>query len=217
MQSPTRRRLTEAATRRFYRDGFRNVGLDQVLADVGISKTAFYKHFRCKEDLVLATIEMMDRWLQDTFRTLLREYGGSSPVGQLRALLDVVDRVINTDDYQGCIFVNVAMEFPLPHEPAHVAAARHKQAMEEIVHELAARAGADDPRAMARELCLVMEGAYVTRQVTGSRGSIAVARRVADLIIATHLRGVNPDHLAGHVGITDEPLHVNAEYHAAGT
>jgi hypothetical protein len=32
-----------------------------------------------------------------------------------------------------------------------------------------------------------MEGAYVTRQVTGDKQSIDVARRVADLVIAAHL------------------------------
>jgi hypothetical protein len=108
-------------------------------------------------------------------------------VGQFGALRDVVDRIIDADEYQGCIFVNVAMEYPPPHDPAHVAAAQHKQAIEEIVRDLAARAGAADPRQMARELCLIMEGAYVTRQVTGDKQSIAVARRVADLVLAAHL------------------------------
>ena len=183
----TRERRTEAAVRRFFRDGFRNVGLDQVLADVGISKTAFCKHFECKDDLVLAALEMKNRWLQATFREMVRERGGLAPVGQLRALLDVVDQIIDADEYQGCIFVNVALEFPLPHEPAHVAAALHKRAIEEIVEDLASRAGATDPRQMARELCLVMEGAYVTRQVTGYKQSINIARRVADLVIAAHV------------------------------
>jgi AcrR family transcriptional regulator len=187
MPSTTRERLTEAAVRRFYRDGFRSVSLDQVLADVGISKTAFYKHFECKEDLVLAALEMKNSWLQDTFREMVRERGGAAPVGQLRALLDVVNHIIEGDEFQGCIFVNVALEFPLPHEPAHIAAALHKKAIEEIVHDLAARAGAADPYQMARELCLIMEGAYVTRQVTGDKHSINVARRVADLVIAAHL------------------------------
>src|SRR5262249_23558912 len=122
MPSSTRHRLTEAAVRRFYRDGFRNVGLDQVLADGGISKTASYKHFDCKEDLVLAALEMKDGWLRETFRELARQRGGDSPAGQLRALVDVVDRLIEGDDFQGCIFVNVAMEYPLLHDPAHVAA-----------------------------------------------------------------------------------------------
>src|SRR5262245_5596446 len=187
MPSATRRRLTEAAVRRFYRDGFRNVGLEQVLADVGISKTAFYKHFDCKEDLVLAALEMKARWLQETFREMVRARGGASPVADLRALLDVVHQIIDDDEYQGCIFVNVAMEYPAPHDPAHVAAAQHKQAIEEIVRELAARAGAAQPGELARELCLIIEGAYVTRQVSGDKHSIEVARRVADLVIAAHL------------------------------
>ncbi len=183
MAASTRARLTEAAAERFYRDGFRNVGLDQVIADVGISKTAFYKHFASKDELVLAVLEVKDQWLQETFQEILRQVGGPTPLGQLRALFDVVEQVTESDGYQGCIFINVSMEFPLPHEPAHVAAVEHKQAMEEIVYRLAVEAGAVDPRAMAKELCLLMEGAYVSRQVTGSSRGIETARRVAELVI----------------------------------
>jgi hypothetical protein len=98
--------------------------------------------------------------------------------------LDVVEHFVESDDFQGCIFVNVAMEFPLPHEPAHIAAAKNKQAIEDMVHGLAVEAGAADPRSLAKELCLIMEGAYVTRHVTGDKQSIEFARRVADLVIS---------------------------------
>lgn len=183
--TPTHQRLVDAAIRRFYRDGFRSVGIDQVLADVGISKTAFYKHFESKEDLMLAALEMQNRWLQETFRTMIRDRGGPTAIGQLHAVLDVVEHIIESDDYQGCIFINVAMEFPLPHEPAHVAASHNKQAMQDIVFALAVEAGADDPLALAQELCLIMEGAYVTRQVTGNQGTVNIARRVAALVIGS--------------------------------
>jgi AcrR family transcriptional regulator len=184
MTSPTRERLIQSAIRRFYRDGFRSVGIDQVLADVGISKTAFYKHFECKEDLMLAALQMQNEWLQDTFRTMIRDRGGPTAIGQLQALLDVIEQIIESDDYQGCIFINVAMEFPLPHEPAHLLAAQNKQAIEAIVHELAVEAGAAEPRALAQELCLIMEGAYVTRQVSGNAKTIDIARGLANLAIA---------------------------------
>jgi AcrR family transcriptional regulator len=187
MVASTRHRLTEAAARRFYRDGFRNVGIDQVLADVGISKTAFYKHFESKDDLMLAALEWQYRWLQDAIREAIRERGGPTPVGQLWALLDVIDQVVSSDEFQGCIFVNASFEFPLPHEPIHIAAVAHKQAIEETIRELDARAGAADPAGMARQLCLVMEGAYITRQLTGDLRTFEVVRRIADLIIAAHL------------------------------
>jgi hypothetical protein len=110
------------------------------------------------------------------------------PADGLRRLFDMVDQIIASDEYQGCIFVNAAMEFPLPHEPAHQAAAAHKRAVEALVCELAAQAGAEDPEMMAQELCLVMEGAYVTRQVTGNAGAIDIARRIADSIIASRFK-----------------------------
>ena len=179
----TREKLTASAIRRFYRDGFRSVGLDQILADVGISKTAFYKHFASKEDLMLAVLEMQNCWLQDAFRTMVRERGGETAMGQLRALMDVVETIIESDDYQGCMFVNVAMEFPLPHEPAHQLACKNKRAIEEIVESLAAEAGADCAVKLAQELCLIMEGAYVTRQVSGNPDTIDIARRIADQVI----------------------------------
>lgn len=180
---PTRQRLIEAAGRRFYRDGFRMVGLDQILSEVGISKTAFYKHFESKDDLVLAALADHDREMQNTFRQMIRERGGPTARGQLAVVMDVVEHFIESEGFQGCIFVNVAMEFPLPHEPAHIAAAQSKRAVEEIVYELAAEAGAADPRALAKELCLIMEGAYVTRHVTGDKQTIEIARRLADLAI----------------------------------
>lgn len=192
MTVPTRQRLVDTALRHFYRDGFRNVGIDRILGEVGISKTAFYKHFDSKDALMLAVLEAQNIWLQETFRTLVREQGGQSPLAQLHALLDVVERIIESDEFQGCIFVNAAMEFPLAHEPAHQAAAQNKAAIEQLVFELATQAGMTSPRQFAQQLCLVFEGTYVTRQVTGNKQTIEIARRVADMLIAAH--SPQPDH-----------------------
>lgn len=189
----TRARLIDAAKRRFYRDGFRNVGLDQVLSDVGISRTAFYKHFASKDDLMVGVLEEDNRFVQAHFRAAVPALGGPSPVAQLRALLDVVEQFIERADYHGCIFINAVMEFPLPHDPAHVAAARSRQAIETFVAEIADRAGADDPVELAKELCLIMEGVYVTRQVTGRSDAVGMARRLVDLAIRARVPAADHD------------------------
>ncbi len=100
MATETRQQLIESAIKRFYRDGFRNVGIDQILTDVGISKTAFYKHFESKEDLMLAALEVQNLWLQNTFHEMIRKRGGNSPIAQLRAVLDVVEMVIQSEEFQ---------------------------------------------------------------------------------------------------------------------
>jgi AcrR family transcriptional regulator len=186
MKTPTRQRLVESAVRRFYRDGFRSVGIDQILADVEISKTAFYKHFESKEDLMLAALEEQKNWAQNVFQTMIRDRGGNCPVSQLHAVFDVVEHIMESDDFHGCIFVNASMEFPLPHEPAHILAAKGKQAIEDVVFNLAVAAAAPNPRALAQELCLIIEGAYVTRVVTAKPSTIEIARGVARLVINSH-------------------------------
>lgn len=184
MPTDTRNRLVDAARQRFYRDGFRNVGIDAILDDVGISKTAFYKHFESKDDLMIAVLDAVGGFIDQEFRRMVKDRGGPSAAGQLAALLDVVEHVIESKDFHGCIFVNAAMEFPSPHDPIHQAASRHKRALEGFVYELAERARARDPALLAQELCMVIEGAYVTRTVTGNPATILIARRLADQSIA---------------------------------
>lgn len=59
--------------------------------------------------------------------------------------------------------------------------------MAEFLRELASYAGAADLGALAEELSLVMEGAYVTQQVRHDLRTTASARRVADAILSCHL------------------------------
>lgn len=187
MPGDTRQRLMQAAFTRFYRDGFRNVGIDQILADVGISKTAFYKHFQSKEDLIVAALEDHQRRIERDFLHLIRERGGDSPAAQLRALFDAVENILDSEQFHGCVFVNVSIEFPLPHEPAHLVAAQAKSAFERMVCQIAREAGAADPQALAQELAMIMEGAYVTRHVTGNPQTIQIARRLGERAIALQL------------------------------
>ncbi|MHC4825034.1 MAG: TetR/AcrR family transcriptional regulator [Planctomycetota bacterium] len=187
MATSTRQRLIDTAHDLFYEEGFHTVGLDRILAEVGVTKTTFYNHFGSKDDLMLEVLNHHDRWWRDTFAQKLRDHGGDTPRGQLEAVFDVVKDLINGDDYNGCIFINVAVEFPLPHDPVHQAAAQHKQAMEAIIRELAGYAGAGDPAAFAQELSLLMEGAYVTQQVTRNAQTADIARRIADMVVDKHL------------------------------
>jgi AcrR family transcriptional regulator len=183
----TRERLIAAAEELFYRDGFHLVGLDQIIDTVGVTKTTFYNHFESKDDLVLAVIRDHDQRFQREFRTALQQIGGDSPRRQLEAAFDVVDRIVNLENFVGCVFVNVAVEFPQPHHPAHKAAAESKQAVEAIIRDLALQARADDPIWFARQLTLLMEGAYVTAAVTHSPYAVESGRRMARMLIEKHL------------------------------
>lgn len=196
MAEATRARLIRSAHDLFYREGFRNVGVDRILADVGVTKTTFYNHFESKDDLVLDVLRWYDHWWRDEFVRLLRKHGGDTPRGQLLALPDAFDELFRTDTYNGCFFVNVAVEFPLPHEPAHEAAVTHKTAMQDIIQQLAGYAGARSALEFAQDVALIMEGAYVSRQITRRDEVTRILRRVLAGIVDRHLPPV-PDHPPG--------------------
>ncbi len=182
----TKDRLIRTANDLFYREGFHSVGLDRILGEVGVTKTTFYNHFESKDDLMLQALRQHDRWWREEFLSMLRRHGGDTARGQLMALPDALKELFDWDGFNGCIFINVAVERRSPHDPAHIAAAEHKRAMEEVIRAIAAYANAEDPRAMAKELSLVLEGAYVTRQVTGDSGTADVARGLVTHLVERH-------------------------------
>ena len=52
----TRRRIIEAAGRRFKRDGIDGSGVATLMADAGLTNGAFYAHFASKDDLVATAV-----------------------------------------------------------------------------------------------------------------------------------------------------------------
>jgi len=183
----TRERLLEIADDLFYRDGFHSVGLDRLLDLAGVTKTTFYNHFESKDALILAVLTERDRWWRETFCQMLQRHGGDEPRGQLAAIVDALHELFASSTFNGCIFINVSAEFPLPQDPVHQAARQHKQMMEMILRDLALRAGARDPIALAEQFAMLMEGAYVTHQVSRNPRTADIARRTARLLLEQHL------------------------------
>ncbi|MFZ5910302.1 MAG: TetR/AcrR family transcriptional regulator [Chloroflexota bacterium] len=57
----TRTRLLEAALKRFANHGYNAASVDDICADAGVSKGAFYHHFPSKQAVFLA---LLDNWLE---------------------------------------------------------------------------------------------------------------------------------------------------------
>src|SRR5919202_2825733 len=63
----TRRRILEAAGRRFKQDGIDGAGIATVMSDAGLTNGAFYAHFASKEDLVANVLADQLRVQRQTF------------------------------------------------------------------------------------------------------------------------------------------------------
>jgi AcrR family transcriptional regulator len=192
-----RDRLLLTAIELFYTHGFNAVGVDQVIAAAGVTKTTFYKHFESKDELVVEAVRRRDEWETTAWDRAVRSRAGDDPRARLLGLFVVMDEWFNAPDFRGCLFLNTAAEFPNPHDPIHQAAAAHKRKLRDGWRDLARQAGAADDAAaetFADLYATIVEGTLVMRQVHGRDDAARVSRKMAEVLVGQYL----PPLTAGH-------------------
>lgn len=178
--SKKRDQLVETALDLFSQKGFHATGIDKVLETAGVAKMTLYKHFRSKEELILAVLRLRDeRWRNSFMRGV--EKKAKAPYDRLLAMFDQIGEWFAAPGFCGCMFINASAEYADHQDPIHTAAAEHKRLVEKYVRDLTEQAGAIEPNLLAAQLCLLMEGAIVMTQVNPSeeRGCAAMAAKKA--------------------------------------
>lgn len=180
--SPKRAHLMATAWRLFYRDGYRVVGIDTILAEAGVAKMTLYNHFPSKEDLIVAVLEKRDLEIRAGLLAAVAA-AGRSPTRRLLGVFDWLDAWFASDDFKGCAFIRALSEYPEPDHPIHRAAWRHKEAVIAMLAELAAAAGAKDPASLAETLSILIDGAIVAAHATGGSAPATAARAAATSLL----------------------------------
>ncbi len=185
--SAKREQLVDTALRLFYRDGYHATGIDKIIQEAGVARGTLYKHFKSKDDLILAVLRRRDEEFRAWFKTYV-ERAASAPQEKLLALFDGLaewfdGKAFPGRAFHGCSFINASAEYSRLNDPIHRAAAEHKELMFEYTRDLATAAGYEEPDELARELLLLKEGAIVTAQVTGDFGAAARAKNIAKTLL----------------------------------
>lgn len=184
MSASKRDELVQKALYAFYSGGFHAIGMDRLAKETGVSKTAIYKHFRTKEELILATLRLRDEqfrnWLMRRVEAL-----ASKPKDQLLAIFDALGEWFEEPAFKSCMFIKASSEYQDRAHPIHATAAEHKRLLAADFTERARKAGAKDPAGLARELLVVKEGAIVLAHLHDSKQVARDARSAAEKIIRT--------------------------------
>ncbi|MBW8464342.1 TetR/AcrR family transcriptional regulator [Acidovorax sp.] len=162
---PARDRLLQTAHALFYRDGIRATGIDRVIAESGVTKVTFYRHFPSKIDLICAYLEYRHAGWIAWFAAALERHGAAKRVGAtgLNALVATLAEWFGRDDFRGCAFINSVGELGGTVPEVMEIAQRHKREMTDL---LAALLPPGAHRAQtAQAVTLVVEGAIVRVQM----------------------------------------------------
>ena len=178
----TRERLMDAAVVLFYEHGFHAIGLDRILADVGVTKTTFYNHFESRDALIVAVLEHRDQRDMDELRKELARRGRGARE-RILDTFDILDEWFRDEGFRGCLFINAAAQYPNPNDPVHVIAARHGRNLAGLFAEMAREAGAAQPELLARQLSMLAAAAITARQVNGDESAARTARDMAAALL----------------------------------
>lgn len=180
--SAARQRILDAAFALFYARGIRAVGVDLIIAESGVAKATFYKHFPAKDDLVVAYLGQVDGvWTVQLHEAAAA--AGPAPADQLVGLFDALGSACRRDGYRGCAFINAAAESQ-PGTPVHERTVAHKASVLSWVRELAQQAGARDPAALARSLTLLLDGGLASGALDASPEAPEAAKASARALVA---------------------------------
>lgn len=160
MRQTKRDELVEKATAIFYRNGFQATGMDRLVTETGISKTSIYKHFKTKDDLIIASLQLRDTFIRGWLFRRMEELA-ATPLEQLIAMFDALDEWFHQPDFHGCMFAKACSEYQDPEHPINREATDHVARISAQLAIIAERAGLRQPSELARQLALLKEGAVV--------------------------------------------------------
>ncbi|MEO3428842.1 TetR family transcriptional regulator [Pelagibius sp. CAU 1746] len=185
MRPSKRDELVRKAQEIFYRDGFHATGMDLLSAETGISKTTMFKHFRSKEELILAVLRLRDQNFRNWLFRRMEQAG--PPRAQLLAMFDALAEWFAAPEFRSCMFIKAASEYPDPAHPIHAQAAEHKRLLFLQLEKFAAATGAAEPAVLARALLLLKEGAIVTAHLGHEKDPAGDAKAAAEALVSAAL------------------------------
>lgn len=152
-----RERILLTAHELFYREGIRATGIDRVIAESGVAKATFYRHFPSKDDLIREFLEYRhQRWMA-WFVDALNRHGGG-----IKALSPTLAEWFRETSFRGCAFINSVGELGATLPEIVEIAQRHKREMADVIANLLppSRHRKQDAQALA----LAIDGAIIRAQ-----------------------------------------------------
>lgn len=155
--SEARSRLLATAGRVFYAEGIHTVGVDRIVEEARVTRATFYRHFRGKENLVVAYLNEADRSMRAEADAAVS--AGLPAADTLRALSDTIARGIRSPGFRGCAFLNAAAEYPDPAHPVHRAVLAHRDWLLGTTTGLLALIREEPAEHAARHFVMLRDGA----------------------------------------------------------
>lgn len=177
-----RERILRTASKLFYREGTRAVGVDLIVERSGVAKTSLYRHFSAKDDLIEAFLRRED---EDFWRHWDETSAAhpDSPERELDAQLQWIGDRIDRAGYRGCPQINIAAEYSDENHPARKVAVAHKAELRRRLALIAHAMKVADPDHVALAMAIVIDGALSSGRTLHKEGPARFLQSIAHTLL----------------------------------
>ncbi|WP_345952888.1 TetR/AcrR family transcriptional regulator [Mucilaginibacter sp. PAMB04168] len=148
------------AARLFYKQGYSNTGINQIIKESGVVKSTFYQIFRSKEDLLIAYLESTGEQTVESLAEVIRKQ--ETPKAKLLAVFEYLEDLVQTEDFYGCHFLNMVYELPENSDKIREQVKKQKDNVRRLFAEALAPLENED---LADEIYTLFEGALIGHKV----------------------------------------------------
>ena len=152
-----RERILLTAHALFYREGIRATGIDRVIAESGVAKVTFYRHFPSKAELIQEFLEYRHQVWLGWFVGALQRHGGG-----VKALIPVLAEWFGDHNFRGCAFINSVAELGGSMPEVVEITRQHKQEMADVIESLLP--ASRKRKRTAQALAMAIDGAIIRAQ-----------------------------------------------------
>ena len=179
--------LLDTAIEVFNRHGYHAAGVDLLIAEAGVAKTTLYRHFRTKEELIVAALERLDERGRAAMRAFV-EAAADEPEGRLLATFDFLEAWFRQKDFRGCPFISAACEHSEEPNAVFQAAMLHKRLVLAYFEELCHAARLVAAKRVADTINLLHEGATAVALVNRTSEPARAAKEIAANLLRSEPR-----------------------------
>lgn len=177
-----KQRILETANDLFYSVGIRLVGVDRLISVSEVTKATFYKHYRSKDNLIVAYVSGRHNHDKDIAENLIRESAG--PLEAINAIVAMIVAALQRPGFRGCPFLNAASEYPDASHRIRQLVEEHRDWYSAMIEGLLARAGHPLPGEGADEFVVARDGAMMGGYAGDPVAAAGALQRVVARILA---------------------------------
>jgi len=178
-KNAVRQTIIDTASRLFYKQGYVNTGINQIIEESGVVKSSLYAAFRTKEEILMEYLVSSGAATDEALKTAADN--GKDPKGKVLAIFDYLIDLVQEKEYYGCNFLNLIAEIPAEAEQAIKQIQKQKNGVRRLFATILEPVGKED---LADELYVLFEGALIANKVHHKVWPVESARKIAARLLS---------------------------------